>query len=88
MTLHPSSATAADKNRPLIEDIRLLGRILGKRIFSLIVTGNQPALFPVLVVLPRMASSDHGMESRHGDDDQEIAGEARRGAVAGPAVAL
>ena len=30
MTRHPSSAIAADKNRPLIEDIRLLGRILGE----------------------------------------------------------
>ena len=52
------------------------------------VTGNQPAFFPALFVLTRMPSWHHGMESRHGDDDQEVAGEARRGAVAGPAVAL
>jgi hypothetical protein len=53
--------------------------------FFIAVTGNQPALFPALVVLTRMPSSDDGMESRHGDDEQEVAGEARGGAVAGAA---
>jgi hypothetical protein len=59
-----------------------------RRFGLLAVTGNQPAFFPALFVLTRMPSWHHGMESRHGDDDQEVAGEARRGAVAGPAVAL
>lgn len=52
------------------------------------VTGNQPAFFHARVAPTRMPSSDHGMESRHGDDGQRVAGEAQCGAVAGPAVAL
>ncbi len=69
--------------KPMSPSIRR-GRDSGR----LPVTGNQPAFFPTLVVVTRMPSLDHGMEVRHGDDDQEVAGEAWRGAVAGLAVAL
>uniref|UniRef100_UPI0035B474C5 hypothetical protein n=1 Tax=Accumulibacter sp. TaxID=2053492 RepID=UPI0035B474C5 len=62
-------------------EIKDIGNVTAASIFS--VTGNQPAFFPALFVLTRMPSWHHGMESRHGDDDQEVAGEARRGAVAG-----